>query len=373
MEPSIKLISVRDNRERAWIYSRPGFDHSDLDMEHIGSMDMSLNSLCTLTFEITSSIMFRDFLFSIRPIQAWARSLRSAPLTADNLSISDEFNWGEVGIANTLKMIVDGVPQDLARENLPMTLSTSYTISMDFRTVCGLIKTIREIDPKMYEVYGWQFQNQIVEIAGYKTNKVKSFYDNYALKDSEMYHNKLTIVGDMMFGSYLMKCSLSSQFLRRNSVIKTNIWNEFKEFGYMHSSEMYQYEKLQVAFYIPIKAYDNLMKLRSHWFADWSNDMWGTIVGDYIWDMSIEDFWNFIPSGNGKIDPYHRDMLSRVNGEEHNLPCPIMLEYPGLVYQRLSDHGENPVILKYEKLVSEGYIKDNPKNELRIQYANRNK
>jgi len=57
-----------------------------------------------------------------------------------------------------------------------------------------------------------------------------------------------------------------------------------------------------------------------------------------------------------------------VTGEEHNLPCPIMLEYPDLVQQRLDRHGPNAVIDKYLELVFVGYIVDNPKNELRMEY-----
>lgn len=373
MKPSVKLISVCDNRERAWKYSRPGFDHSNLDMENIGSMDMSLNSLCTLTFEITSSIMFRDFLFSIRPISAWARSSRSAPLTKSNLSLSDEFHdWGSSGIDKTLKLIEQGVPQDKAREHLPMTLSTSYTISMDFRTVCGLLKTMVYMGKDLYNIYGIQFENEIEHISGFKSNKVKDFYNNYALTECEMESSKLTRVGDMRYGSYLMKAALASQFIRQSrSIVKTNIWNMISWKGYLMASKIYQHNLIRVSFYSSVKAYDNLMRLRSHWFADWSNDMWGSIVGEYVKDMSVEEFWNFIPNGNGKADPYYRDMLSRVNGEEHNLPCPIMLEYPDLIYQRLHEQGENPIIHKYINFVELGLIKDNPNNELRKAYVAR--
>ena len=110
------------------------------------------------------------------------------------------------------------------------------------------------------------------------------------------------------------------------------------------------------------------MSLRSHWFADWSNDMWGQIVGDYIKDMSVEEFWDFLPNGNGKEDPYHRDMISRVKGEEHNLPCPIMCETPSLIKRRLQIHGKNPIISKYIELLYSGYFTDNPSNEFRQMY-----
>ena len=373
MMTKVKLISVCDNRKQAWIHSRPGFDHSEIDMEKIGSMDMSLNSLCMLTFEVTSSVLFRDFLFSVRPIFVWARSSRSAPLTTDNLNISYEFGiTGAAYISKTLSMIAEGIPQDIARENLPISLSTSYTISMDFRTVCGLIKTIKKLDSKMYDIYGKKFVDEIKIIPGFKDNTVGVFYDNYLLTDDELSFNGTKQIGDILYGSYHMKYCLASQFLRQsNSKVKTSIWNRIKNIGYMKEGDVRQKDKVKVAFYTSVDSYDKLMRLRSHWFADWSKDMWGNIVGDYVSEMDIYTFWEFIPNGNGKTDPYYRDMISRVTGEEHNLPCPIMLEYPQLVYQRLKSHGDNPIIRKYVQLVEAGLIKDNSDNELRRQYVNR--
>ncbi|GAF67612.1 unnamed protein product, partial [marine sediment metagenome] len=134
-DPKVQLMSVTDNRKNAWIFSRPGFDHRNIDMEAIGGMDMSLNRLCMLTFKVHSSLIFRDWLFSIRPIFPWARSSRSAPLTHDNTMISSEFgDTGRTRVREVLSKIENGVPQDQAREGLPMTMSTAFIVTMDFRT-----------------------------------------------------------------------------------------------------------------------------------------------------------------------------------------------------------------------------------------------
>lgn len=373
MEPSVELVSISDNRKQAWIFSRPWFDHSDLETEKAMSMDMGVNSLCMLTFEITSSVMFRDFLFSIRPLYAWARSSRDIPFSKDNLSISREFDgWGRRCIKHTLQLIKNGMPQDEARINLPMTLSTSYTISMDFRTVCGLIKTMEMIDNDLYKIYGLQFHNEIQHIQGYKHHEMKSFYNSYALIGSEEEDTPLSRIGNIRHKSCLMKAPLAAQFLRQShSIIKTNIWNKFLDDGYFLSSTCLQDIFIQVAFYIPVNVYDNLMRLRSHWFANWADDMWGNMIEEYTKEMSTEEFWKFIPCGNSKPDPYHYHTLKRVNGDDHNLPCPIALEYPDLVYERLEKEGVNRVIKRYVDLVEENYIKDNPNNELRKKYVKR--
>ena len=359
MKPNVLLTNVADSRENAWIYSRPGFDHSDLDMEKIGSMDMSLNSLCMLTFEVTSSIVFRDWLFTIRPIFPWARSSRSAPLTIDNVDISDEFGeLGRIAILGVLDDIKMGIPQDQAREHLPLSMSTSYTVSMDFRTCCGMIKTIEEMDKNMFMTYGRLFGLQINHIKGYKTSSVRPFHDSYAID-----HNKDG------FKRVEVKFALMSQMIRSsNAYFRNELWNRIVHDGYNYLGNFDQADTVILDMFMEPHAYGKLMKLRSHWFADWSLDMWGTMVGDYIKNMDVWEFWDFIPNGSSGEDPYHRDMLSRVNGEEHNLPCPIMLEAPYLVMQRLAKHGDNPVIAKYVELVEAGCIMDNPKNELRLTY-----
>lgn len=359
MKPQVLLINNADNRQNAWMFSRPGFDHSNIDMEKIGSMDMSLNSMCMLTFEVTSSLVFRDWLFTIRPIFPWARSSRSAPLTLANAAISAEYEpMGRMDVLNVLDDIKMGIPQDQAREGLPLGMSTSYTVSMDFRTCCGMIKSMEEMDSEMFRTYGHLFTNEIDHIKGFRTSSVRSFQDSYAIDYRKS-----------MFKRVEVKFALMSQMIRSsNAYFRNELWNMIVYKGYRNMGSLCQKDTVVLDMFMEPHAYEKLMKLRSHWFADWSPDMWGTMVGDYIKDMSDEAFWDFIPNGSSGIDPYHRDMLSRVNGEEHNLPCPIMLEAPYLVEQRLELHGHNPVIDKYMDLVSMKYINDNPKNELRLTY-----
>ena len=365
-EPKIEILGKMDHREDAWKISRPGFNFDDLNMDDIGSMDLSLNSMAVYTLKITSSILFRDLLFSIRPIHPWARSLRSAPLNTDNLALSGEFARGtdwEI-VLDVLREIEDGVPQDKARERLPMSLSTDFTVVMDYRTLAGLVKTMMAIDYQLYDIYG---KLLIAAIPEMQDSNVRSYEDSVLLSNNELVHSYDT-AGEMIFGSYAMKTSLTSQFLRQHhSKIKVYYWNMCQSRGYTNLS-MYQDDTIQTAYYIDKSSYHKLMSIRSHWFADWSNDMWGQIVGDYIKDMSVEEFWDFLPNGNGKEDPYHRDMISRVKGEEHNLPCPIMCETPSLIKRRLQIHGKNPIISKYIELLYSGYFTDNPSNEFRQMY-----
>ena len=370
MNPSVRCLGKVDKRIDAWKISRPGFNHSNVNIEEIGIMDLSLNSLAVYTLEITSSILFRDFMFSLRPIHPWARSLRSAPLKRKYLSISEELanDIDESFINQTIELIESGVEQDIARENLPMSLSTTYVVSIDHRTLVGFLKSMLTLDEKLFQIYGYLFLNALPELRDFDKSNTKEFSNSYLITDDEYNIDGTAEVGSMIAGNFSMKSAMAAQFLRQhNAKVKTEIWNAIKNGGYYNIS-LQQKDKIDVVFYTDKSAYHRLMQLRSHWFADWSDDMWGNMVGDYISDMSVEQFWDFIPNGNGKQDPYHRDMLSRINGEEHNLPCPIMCEWPDLVNRRLQDFGDNKIIRKYQDLCESGYIKNNVNNQYRMAY-----
>jgi hypothetical protein len=164
-----------------------------------------------------------------------------------------------------------------------------------------------------------------------------------------------------------MKNALMSQFLRQHhSSVKTELWNLIPAYAEKY---MDQNDEVNVTCYADKAAYVKLMSLRSHWFADWSEDMWGGIVGDFIQQMNPREFWEFLPNGNGKQDPYFRDMMSRVTREEHNLPCPIMCEWPDLIEARAEMYSaSNPIIKAYRGLVAKGFIKDNLNNKYRRMY-----
>jgi len=369
IEPKVILVGFSDCRERAWKNSRPTFDSEDMKMQSALGMDMSFNSLCMLTFEVTSSVLFRDFLFAIRPIYAWAMSTRDVEFTEETLQLSAECGWGAHALDGILERTREGVDQNILRMDLPLTLSTTYTIAMDFRTVCGLIKTMRKIDTHLYCVYGEMFQREICHIEGYKDNKIKEFSKSYLLTEEELEPSPLRRYGDMFYGSRRMNSALAAQFLRQSqSKVKIDIWNEIREVGYEEACEMRQCDDVRVAYYIPANIYIALMVNRSHWFADWRNGMWGEIIGEYVEEMTIQEFWEFIPSGNGKPDPYHYHTLKRVNGDDLNSPCPIALEMPSLLYDRLDSQGPNPVIKRYINLYEQGYIKYNPDNKMQIAY-----
>ena len=371
MKREVKLIQIADSRKAAWQFSRPTFNHSDMDMEDATKMDIGFNSVCMLTFQIKSSMLFRDFIFTLRPLMCWAMSSRDVPFTKENITISDEFkdSWGTNGIEDAIARVASGEHQNQARQSLPMTLSTQFTINLDFRSACGLIKSMKAIDENLYNTYGILFENAMEDVPGFLGNDIKSFEKSYLYSEEEGNVKSISKLGSMVNGCYAMNYAMMAQFLRQSHArIKTDIWDDIKNNGYFRAAKRNQSDKVGVEFYIPDADYSRLMSVRSHWFADWAPDMWGTMIEDYTKHMTTEEFWNFIPCGAGKPDPFHYHTLKRVERDDLNEPCPIAIEKPSLILDRCTEQGHNYVVERYAELAAKGYIKDNPNNLLRKRY-----
>jgi hypothetical protein len=362
--PSMTIVNILDPRREAWIDSRPTFDHSDIDMEEIHKMDLAINSMAMYCLRFDSSLWFRDILFSLRPIAPWARSLRATPMTWENLSVSSECDWGEEGIIRALDEMYCGVPQDSARVHIPLSLSTSYMAVLNFRTIAAFYKTLREFGNDRIQVYADLIEQAIPEC---RDSLVKPIFVEYCVTSDEKDIDGVLRCGSKVVINRDMKGALMSQFLRQHhSSVKTTLWNQMSSYG---ENEISQNDEINVTCYAEAASYDKMMSLRSHWFADWAPDMWGGVVGDYIENMSPEEFWNFIPNGASGRDPYSKDLLARVRREDPNPPCPIECEAPYLLEVREFLRDNDPRMIKaYAALIDAGYINDNPNNELRRIY-----
>jgi len=367
-EPYVKMLGKMDYRKEAWKTSRPKFTEENLHFDKIADMDLSLNSMLVYTLEIRSSVIFRDLLFSLRPMEGWALSTRSMPINRDTVCLSAEFEGAhgeQEKIDAMFNKLENGESRDSARGVLPCTVSSTYTLTIDFRVLMSFCKTIKEKCPRLFKLYCVSMLDATGTTKDFENTTVKSAYEYYAIQPAERIAG-VTKAGNMIIGNYTMKYALAAQFLRQHySKIKISLWTDIENYFNLNLS---QDSLVEVAFYIDANSYSRLMSMRSHWVIDWSYDMWGAIVGDYIDEMSTKEFWEFIPNGGGKEDPYWADVYNRVLLEDPGLPCPIMCEWPEMIARKKLEVGDSILMRKYEALAEEGYINDNPENEHRKKY-----
>ena len=369
LEPYVKCLGKMDHRREAWKTSRPLFTEETMEFNKIEQMDLSLNSMCVYTFEMRSSVFMRDLIFSIRPMEGWALSTRSMPINRDTICLSSEFDGfqnEQDGIDQMFRLMDQGASRDQARDCLPLSVSSTYTFTLDQRALISFCRNIEELHCSLFGIYCIpMLQEAGVTQEQYHASTVRSSLEYYRLDENELIDG-INKTGNMIHGHYCMKMALASQFLRQHySKIKIGLWNityDYFNLGLTQSSPM------DVVFYTDVNSYHRLMAMRSHWVLDHSLDMWGDIVGDYIKDMTPLEFWAFTPAGGGKKDPYWADCYNRVLLEDPGVPCPIMTEWRGALDIRRKETPDSPVLDMYEQLFDEGIIKDNPDNEHRVKY-----
>lgn len=364
----VRCLGKMDHRREAWKTSRPMFSEEELNFDKVAQMDLSLNSMLVFTFEIRSSALFRDLIFSLRPMEGWALSTRSMPISPDTVRLSSEFDDRDDEYAKIIKMfdLLDaGYSRDQAREVLPMSVSSTYTFTIDFRVLCSFCRTIEALNHDLFNEYCLPMLNTADVVQEYTKSTVRPSYEYYAIDETERVFG-VSQTGNMVFGHYTMKLAMASQFLRQHySKIKTGLWNGVTDY---YNLDLDQKDRMEMAYYIDANSYHRLMAMRSHWVIDWSMDMWGGMVGDYISTMSPQEFWEFTPAGGGKPDPYWADVYNRVLLTDPGVPCPIMTEWPAALEHRRKEIGDNPILDMYDKLFEKGFIKDNPENEHRQKF-----
>lgn len=148
IKPEVVLKSCDDNRLEAWYHSRPYLDPENnpehvFAMESVAGLDLSLNSLCFLTFEVRSSVLLRELISSIRPMFMWAQTSRVNPINEVMLSGEYEDYPNDFHISALAAGHNSEEPQDRARLNFSAAHSTSYTVGLDYRTLCSFLLSLR--------------------------------------------------------------------------------------------------------------------------------------------------------------------------------------------------------------------------------------
>ena len=367
----IRLLGTMDNRKEAWKTSRPMFSEESLNFDRVADMDLSLNSMLVYTIEMRSSVIMRDLIFSLRPIEGWALSTRSMPINLDTVCLSSEFSHKSSDYARIVKMfklLSEGASRDKVRDILPCTVSSTYTFTIDFRVLISFCKAMEDISPGLFKEYCVD----LLEITGnteiYKTSTVAPATEYYMIQEHEKIDG-IQRVGNFIIGHYKMKMALASQFLRQHySKVKIGIWNMISDYD---NIVLNQASIVDVVFCIDANSYHRLMSMRSHWVIDNSEDMWGALTRDYTKNMTPEEFWNFIPAGGGKSDPYWADCYNRVLLEDPGVPCPIMTECRQMITDRRKETPDSYLLDRYEELFDAGLLADNPDNEHRKLYFNK--
>lgn len=394
-EPFVHNVAEMDRMKDEWRFTRPHLSkvEVDEDFKRLMKIDLPVKGMRSFILEIQGSILFRDLLYSIRPLTAaWAQSSRILPWNQDTMFFSSEFDkiddWHMKHMQDCMKKVYTGLKngqsQDQIRQYAPMALSSRFVINIDQRTLFSFLRMLYLHNKFLYKTYAPLFYEAInVEEHEVLDMRSADIFDKYAIDDDEYKYVKdqdgwATKIADEFIGIYKMKAVLMAQFVRQTQAhIKNELFNMIDD-GYTddgaeasYLSELTLGSDVIVATYVNYKAFVGTMKHRASWFAQFDredNASWSSIVGPYVKDMTPQEFVKFIGVKNGD-DPFKQDLLARVYGLDVNLPSPFLIEDPSMIDKRLeTQHSDSVIFQKWKEVRDAGLINDNPDNPLRKIY-----
>lgn len=370
IKPNIEKLDETDLRIKAWNISRPQLPDVD-SISEIENIDLSLNELKTYYFDITSSVLFRELILSIRPISVWATTSRNIPLT--DVKISEEYKSNkaisEFSILCLQSALNSDKHQDIARMELPITSSTRYVIGINHRTLVAFLKTLKIHSEFLYNIYGVMLSQQ----ANLKNLKEYSYGD----LSSSVVPSDTEVLADYGTSSFLdmsitkapLAVSLVAQMVRhQRNTIKNSLWEIAKDPS-LHSITLG--DEVDIIMYVPRSSYEGMVKHRT--FCTIADPvLWNNFNKVALSTIPKEDFVKNTPC---KCNPskcaFLKDSLGRVELHDPGLPCPILLESPSIIEDMKKIYGDDVMTVRVmEHLVTKKAIKDNPENELRVAYEN---
>lgn len=389
--PFVKKIDSMNQMIEVWRFTRPYLTLKDAEKEThaLEDIDLPMNGMKSYIFELRTSILFRDLIYSMRPIaSAWARSHRTIPFNQSNMFFSEEYSTLneeskkllQKDMKNVYQKLYDGVDQDDARAEMPMAISTEYTINIDDRTLVAFLKILKIHNSSLYEIYGPLFLKAIGKTDSYVTSRnLVDVYNKYYVSPEEMEASKNGSFSDSLLdtsvGFYKIQTRLAAQFIRQHySTIKNELFNIIDKDKSLEELSHYKENSLiTVGVYANKNSFRKMLRNRSAWFAQWDHEdtsSWSIVLKPYVENMTPKEFMHFTRSQNGRSVYFH-DLWANVTGQAVMPPDPFLLEMPELIDIRKSMmNSDSTVFSKWEEMRDAGLINDNPDNQFRKIYQN---
>lgn len=379
------------------IEEKPEMDYRN----EILKMNLPFNEFCYFQFEISGSLLFRDYLFSFEQLGNVARFAKSNRFLGNRLAPSVEYLadtpyvkflskdgwnflskelkdcWNEYKLEEE-KYDKKEIDYDNFRLSTPYFADTQFYIGVNLKDLCRILAFTRVEFSSLYRVYAPQFYGAVPGLEEFfneyfERNGVEDTF--YAYLETE---NATKPYGDKVkYESYGdVGMILLSQIIRQSKSIFRGYLNLLK-------GKDLKDHTITGATIVPLKVLqtegrlDSTIKTRSCWFS-----MSDASVGkEYTWSGILERFYKSTPESElGSLLPcnpkngclkciYKEDTVFRNLGTElQNAPCAFLMEDRSLIEKRASDYGNSATLDFYRKVWDIAKMKDNPNNPLQIKY-----
>lgn len=334
-KPSVKLLNYDSNWMKyltdAWIKSRPMVDPKSVNIVEILNIDTPVNELASVQVEIDAPIYIRDILFNDRTHHAWATTSRNAKSTggqwvisSKELSVFDKYDIEQLHDKMTSDKKL-GLSQDEFRKHLPISSMTSWTQSLDIRSLIKIYKYLEELNTKFLNT-DWEYSfssvledwylvvielleqvmthEEIVEFL----NKSRSS----KLVNTYHYQSESFFTGNILGINITIPLSLYAQLIRhRPLMISSNLLTDKFSVSTPISGS------IDVFVVGTMDTWKHILGHRLSWISQ--SNLWSIITDEVAKVINISQFM-MDPS---KPYPYAGDNYERLNGKDPGVPDPI--------------------------------------------------
>lgn len=379
---NVESRSIQDDVCDVWDISHT-HTKKTTDEKPLLKMQMPLSGFRNYCLHITSSILFRDLMFTIRPSVGWALSMRSFVYTKDSVKLSNECSMIEDEskvkflqnkLENVIERVQNGESRDNAKQDLPMMTSIQFDIMVGHRHLVNWLYALKLHIPRYFEFvkdYFFKACNFTEELFN-ETKKV-DIWNYLALTPKELGYKDIheTRVLDVHALFTEVQCNLLAQFIRQNqSVVKNGLYNICNE-DLDKALTMLSNSLVKCGAYITTDSLNYLTSKRSCWFAQFDDNnksSWAYLLGDAISKMSVDEFMKNLPCGGVACNcDVKQDMVNRANREDLSPPCPIFIESSEMSDIRYKQYKKTSALTEMWSKVCDT-IYNNPNNEYNKAY-----
>lgn len=326
-----KSVNGKHLSRVSWEESRSAEDATPLI--DILKIDAPVNELPNATFTIKCTILEREIFTSARDHHIWARTSRvddpvswKVPQELYDRNIIDPSDI--VSIKSKIQADLDNnVAQDMARLSIPLCSLTSFTTTMDIRSVAKMIKYFRML------------ASQIPKIAPQLLITAESLYFDVLVPLVENENNADTILSTYMVAEYLPEysytdgtterignflvvstkttLSLRTQAIRhRTYQISDNILNLIRTAENPWLISIGTEINIQIS--APIDIWMKTISKRQCWIAH--HGLWKPVIDEASIHLPISE--SDLPCSSSGACPYVRDAELRFTDKDPGSPCP---------------------------------------------------
>lgn len=385
--------------KEAWITSKPTLtykDDADLQgyLDNVINNDLPLTGFHNFTFKIGSSILFRDLVLTLRPIQVWATSSRIVKL--ENLGMEADYpisKKAQEDYERVVKAQAKGEALDVSKRYCPLQQYTEFCCVLDLRTLVVFCKTVKECDEELFHSHCVP----MLEAVGFSEERMeliksKGIYDKLSIPQK-----KVATIDECVGLRYQetdlsyelgvkVAFALGAQFIRQHYArVRSSCWNELKEIGYRKMLE--RYNSSDEFYYVSVgekEQWQQVCSRRTCFVAqfDWKDPFgWDFIIGKWVDKMTPFEFANNLPcKGCGKNCNIFNETKLRLftkradrerwtnNPPDENPPCPLLIEDPSMIDERKRMYHSNSSIFEMWEYFVKKFVPNNPNNLARLFY-----